>query len=129
MRVSAEIKISIGELTVLGELSDTACAQAIEKILPIDARPNMWGDEFYFTVPVSMPLDDTATIKVGVGDIGYWPPGNALAIFFGPTPMSSGSEPVPASEVNLVGKIIGEAKVLRQAKGAQRIRIDKTSEK
>jgi hypothetical protein len=62
---------------------------------------------------------------VGVGDIGYWPPGNALAIFFGPTPISNGSAPIPASEVNLVGKIKGDAKVLKSAKGAQRIRIEK----
>jgi hypothetical protein len=72
-----------------------------------------------------MPLDETATIKVRVGDIGYWPPGNALAIFFGPTPMSKGSEPVPASEVNIVGKVIDDATNLKKAKGTNKIRIEK----
>lgn len=124
-----EIKIFIGEVTVKAELSDTTCAQAIAKIMPIEARPNVWGDEFYFTIPVSIPLDKTATTKMAVGDIGFWPPGNALAILFGPTPMSTGSEPVPASEVNLVGKIIGDATILRKTKGASAIRIDKSSEK
>jgi uncharacterized protein len=123
------IKISIGEVTVNAEVSDTACAQAIAKILPIEARPNTWGDEFYFTIPVNMPLDETATTHVAVGDIGFWPPGNALAIFFGPTPLSSGPDPVPTSEVNLVGKVIGDATSLRKAKGASMIRIVRSSEK
>ena len=72
-----------------------------------------------------MSLDETATKEVKAGDIGYWPPGNALAIFFGPTPLSSGTDPVPASEVNLVGRIKDDAALLRKAKGAVKIRIEK----
>lgn len=68
-----------------------------------------------------MPLDESATTKVSIGDIGYWPPGNAFAIFFGPTPMSKGAEPVPASEVNIVGRIAGDATILRKAKGTKTI--------
>ncbi len=52
----SKIKISIGEVTAKAELSDTPGAQAIANILPIEARPKTWGDEFYFTIPVSMPL-------------------------------------------------------------------------
>ena len=119
------IKIIIADITLDGELFDTPSAKAITEALPIDTRPDEWGDEFYFGIPVEMPLDETATRKVKVGDVGYWPPGMALAIFFGPTPMSTGSEPVPASEVNLVGKITGDAKILRKAKGSHRVRIEK----
>ena len=54
----------------------------------------------------------------------YWPPGRALAIFFGPTPISTGIDPVPASAVNLAGKINGDATVLRRVKGAGEIRIE-----
>jgi hypothetical protein len=119
------IKIIIGDITLEGELFDTPCAKAVADALPIETRPNEWGDEFYFEIPVKMPLDETATTKVAVGDIGYWPPGNALAIFFGPTPISRGAEPVPASEVNLVGKIRGDSALLRKAKGVMKIRIEK----
>jgi len=91
--------------------------------LPIEAVPNEWGDEFYFEIPVRADLDETATTKVKVGDIGFWPPGKALAIFFGPTPMSKNSDPVPAGAVNLVGKILGDATVLRQEKGTDKIVI------
>lgn len=111
------IKITLEEVSLEAELFDSDCAKEIAKVLPIETRPNKWGDEFYFELPVAMPPDTTATTKVKVGDIGYWPPGKALAIFFGPTPMSTGQNPVPASEVNLVGRIMGDATVLRKVKG------------
>lgn len=120
-----KIRITAGTVVLEAELDDTPCGRAIAEHLPIVARPNVWGDEFYFTIPVDMPLDDTATRSVKVGDIGYWPPGNALAIFFGPTPMSSGPDPVPASEVNLVGRIVGDATALRNAKRLKEIRLSR----
>src|SRR5271169_1453189 len=111
------IKITINNISLDAELFDTPCATAIASVLPFEAEPNEWGDEFYFEIPVKMPLDDTATTRVKVGEIGFWPPGNALAIFFGPTPMSKGSDPVPASAVNIVGGITGDTKSLKNAKG------------
>lgn len=121
----SQIKITIGDVILAAELFDTPCAKAVLEALPFEMSPNEWGDEFYFSIPVKMPLDETATTMVRVGDIGYWPSGNALAIFFGPTPMSTGTEPVPASDVNLVGKIIGNATILKKAKGAGKIKITK----
>ena len=123
--MSTKISINIKKITISAELEDTACAKSIADIMPIETSPNEWGDEFYFTIPVNMPPDETATIKVKAGDIGYWPPGNALAIFFGPTPLSTGSDPVPASKVNLVGRITDDPAILKTAKGATRIRIEK----
>ena len=119
-----KVRIIVGPVTIEAELFDTACAQAIGKVLPIIASPNEWGDEFYFSVDVQVPLDDTATRDVKAGDIGYWPPGNAVAIFFGPTPLSDGPDPVPASAVNLIGKVTGNPALLRQAKGALSIRME-----
>jgi len=120
-----KIKITVGNITLNAEFFDTKTAKAVEDSLPVETEPEEWGDEFYFEIPVEMPLDETATIKVKVGDIGYWPPGNALAIFFGPTPISRGSEPVPASDVNLVGRILGDAAVFKQARGARKIKLEK----
>lgn len=118
------ITITVQDLVLRAELFDTPCAQAVAGKLPLSAHPNVWGDEFYFEVPLSCDADATATTSVRVGDIGYWPPGRAVAIFFGPTPMSTGAEPVPASEVNIVGRITGDATVLRRTKGAGVIRIE-----
>ena len=119
------IKIFISDICLDGELFDTQCSTEIASILPFETRPKAWGDEFYFEIPVNMSLDDTATTHVKIGEIGFWPPGNALAIFFGPTPMSKGNDPVPASAVNVVGNITGDATVLKNAKGARLIRIEK----
>ena len=120
-----KIKITAKDIVLDAELFDTATAKAIADALPIETAPDEWGDEFYFEIPVTMKLDESATKKVAVGDIGYWPPGSALAIFFGPTPMSKGPEPVPASEVNIVGRIIGDATVLRKAKGSAATRLER----
>ncbi len=125
--MSVPIRILIGKTTLLAELIDSACAKQIIDSLPIETQPNEWGDEFYFEIPVKANLDNTATTKVRIGDIGYWPPGKALAIFFGPTPMSTGNDPVPASEVNIVGRVIDDATSLKKEKGASKIRIEKES--
>jgi len=122
--VAVQIFITVGSVTLPGELFDTPSALAVAALLPLEARPNEWGDEFYFSIPVTMPLEENATARVNVGDIGYWPPGKALAIFFGPTPLSSGNDPVPASAVNVVGRITGDAGLFRNAKGAVTIRIE-----
>ncbi|HUJ69162.1 MAG TPA: cyclophilin-like fold protein [Syntrophorhabdales bacterium] len=122
--MAAKIRIVVENVKLEAELFDTLCAQGIAGLLPIEAGPNVWGDEFYFEIALEHGLDQTATTDVEVGDIGFWPPGRALAIFFGPTPMSSGSKPVPASAVNLVGRITHDAALLRGVKGAARLRIE-----
>ena len=123
--MTTPIRIIVGKVAVKAELGDTSLAESIAGKLPIETMPNEWGDEFYFGIPVRSGLDETATAKVKIGDIGYWPPGNAMAIFFGPTPMSSGADPVPASDVCLIGRITEDATLLRKARGARNIRIEK----
>jgi len=118
------ITITVGSVSIRGELFDSPCARAIAAKLPLERAFEEWGDEFYFPVGVELPLDKSATTDLAVGDIGYWPPGDALCIFFGPTPMSAGPKPVPAGHVNLVGRISGEARSFRNAKEATTIRID-----
>ncbi len=120
-----KINIMIKDIILEAEFFDTPCARAIAGALPISAMPNEWGDELDSEIPVAEPLDNTATDALKVGDIGDWPPGNALAILFGPTPMSKGSDPVPASSVNMVGAINGGASILKRAKGATEIRIER----
>jgi hypothetical protein len=123
--MSVPIRVIVGNISLKGELFNTPSGRAVADALPVETRPDEWGDEFYFAIPVAMALDDTATTQVQIGDIGYWPPGHALAIFFGPTPLSKGGDPVAASEVNLVGRITDDATVLRRARGAAEIRIER----
>jgi len=119
------VMIKAGPIVLEGELFDSPTARAVFDVLPIETTFNVWGDEFYFEIPVDMPLDETATTEVKAGDIGYWPPGRAIAIFFGPTPLSTGPEPVPASAVNIIGRIKGDAREFIEAKSEKRIIFQK----
>ncbi|GAQ94124.1 hypothetical protein TAGGR_1297 [Thermodesulfovibrio aggregans] len=123
--MNTKVKIIIEGKEIKAEFYDTECAKKIVEALPIESKINEWGDEFYFSIGLKMPLDSTATTCVAVGDIGYWPPGEALAIFFGKTPLSTGEDPVPASEVNIVGRIIDDPAILKTLKGAKKIKIEK----
>ena len=104
-----EIKIGIGSLSVEAELNDSPTAKKVAEALPITASFNTWGDEIYFRIPVNAELDETAREEVELGDLGYWPSGNAFCIFFGQTPMSEPGRIVPASAVNIIGRVIGDA--------------------
>ena len=104
--MSKRIRIRCGDVEAAATLNDSATAQAIWDALPIEGSANVWGDEIYFRIPVSLAEDDAQEV-VELGDLGYWPPGNAFCIFYGPTPMSRGNEIRPASQVNVFGRLEG----------------------
>ena len=116
------ILIKVGQIEVVAELNDTNTAQSIWEALPIKAHVNLWGDEVYCSIPLSLELE-TGQELVNVGDLGYWPQGNAFCIFFGPTPMSRGDEIRPASQVTVFGKVIGDATVFKQVASGTEITI------
>ena len=108
-----EIEITAGQVTVSAVLNDTDTASMIWDALPIEASASTWGDEIYFGIPVSAPEEDGQEV-VELGDLGYWPPGSAFCMFFGPTPMSRGDEIRPASPVTVIGKMHGDPTVLKR---------------
>jgi len=119
------IRITAGQVSMQGELNDSPTAAAIESALPIEATARTWGDEIYFPIPVEQRLDDSAVEVVEIGDLGYWPSGRAFCIFFGPTPASRGDEIRPASAVNLVGRVAGDARALKVVADGKLVRIEK----
>ena len=123
----AKIKITVGDLTAVAQLNETETAKAIYKALPINARASTWGDEIYFSIPVLLREDDAKEV-VDLGDVGYWPPGNAFCIFFGRTPASQGNEIRPASPVNVFGKIEGDAKVFKKVRSGANILLEQVKE-
>jgi len=120
------IRIKAGAVEVAAELNNTGTAQAIWDALPISGRGNRWGEEIYFSIPVNLEAENAQEV-VATGDLGYWPPGTAFCIFFGPTPMSRGEEIRPASPVNVFGKVVGDATVLKQVASGAEITIDRKS--
>jgi hypothetical protein len=120
-----KITITVNDVKMSVELNDSNTAQKIWKTLPIEGSVNTWGDEIYFSIPVNVGLENAKAV-VSEGDLGYWPPGNAFCIFFGPTPTSQGDEIRPASPVNVLGKIIGDPKVFKKVKSGAKIIIEKS---
>ena len=100
-------------------------AQLIWDALPIESNNNLWGEEIYFSIPVKAGQEKGAREVVSSGELGYWPPGHAFCIFFGPTPASRGDEIRAASAVNIIGKVLSDPKVFRKAKDGTKITIEK----
>ena len=118
------IRITAGTVSVEASLNDSRTGQAIWDALPIEAKAQTWGDEIYFGIGVS-EAEDAARAVVAMGDLGYWPPGQAFCIFFGPTPASRGDEIRPASPVNVVGRVVGDARVFKPVRSGARVIIQR----
>lgn len=120
-----KIRITAGEVEATAELNNTRTAQAIWEALPTTGRVNLWGDEIYFSIPVKLKLEAGQEV-VSIGDLGYWPDGNAFCIFFGPTPVSQRDEIRPASPVTVFGKVIGDATTFKKVAPRTRIAIKRS---
>jgi len=123
-----QITIQAGDVSTLAELRDNPTARKIWEALPIEGRANLWGDEIYFAIPVEADREADARADVDVGELGYWPAGTAFCIFFGPTPVSSGSRPRAASPVNILGNVIGDAGQFRQVKNGEKVLLSRAVE-
>jgi hypothetical protein len=105
----AKINLSVGKVSLDAELLDTPTASKILEALPFESSANVWGDEIYFDIPLSLAQEPDARAEVEIGDLAYWPAGPAFCIFFGPTPVSIGGQPRAYSPVNVFGRILGDA--------------------
>ena len=104
--MARQVVVRGDEARIKVELAEGATAEEIRGRLPFEAAARLWGDEIYFPIPVHAEAESGARETVKVGDVAYWPPGNALCLFFGPTPASTGEEPRAASPVTVVGRIV-----------------------
>ena len=118
------IVVVAGSIEVDAVLNESATANLVWDELPIEASASTWGDEIYFRTPVHSGEEDGREV-VEMGDVGYWPPGQALCLFFGPTPASVGDEIRPASPVNVVGRIEGDPTILKQVNSGDRVVVRK----
>ena len=104
------IRLKFGGVELDGELDDSPLAEQVWKLLPLSCYGESWGREIYFPVPLSAAAERTAE-TVAVGDIAYWPDGPDLCVFFGPTPKSTGPEPVVVSPVAVIGRFAADPAV------------------
>ncbi len=104
-----KIIFKIDKLILEGKLNDSETAAALASRLPLSFRMARWGDEYYGGIGPDLGIAEAADARdeMEKGEIAYWPPGNALCLFFGPTPASQGDEPRAASPVNPAGIVSG----------------------
>lgn len=119
-----KINIRFDSIVVTATLNTSNTSNLIWKNLPISSSTNTWGDEIYFTIPVSDKEIDSQEI-VDLGDVGFWPPGNAFCLFFGQTPLSSEGNIKPASPVNVIGKLEGDINILKSIPSGEKVVVEK----
>ena len=124
----ARIRIAWQGGEVTAHLRDTPTAKALLGVLPCEARANTWGDEVYFEVPVKARLEDDPLQVVDPGAVCFWVEGSSLALPFGPTPVSQGDECRLVTCCNVLGKIDGDPRRLKQVKQGTKIRVELLSE-
>ncbi|WP_419996476.1 cyclophilin-like fold protein [Streptomyces boninensis] len=111
-----------GRLTAT--LADTPTSREVIAALPIESSANTWGDEVYFATPLDPALEPDARQVVPAGTVAFWTDGNALALPYGPTPISSGDEPKLASPCNVLGEIDGDPRDLSTVRSGDPIRVE-----
>ncbi len=121
-----KINISVDNVSVEAEIFDTPTAGKILEALPLESPANVWGDEIYFDISLSLDPEPDARADVEVGDLAYWPAGPAVCIFFGPTPVSTGDQPRASSPVNVFGRVIGDSKQFKGVSSGAVVKVTKT---
>jgi uncharacterized protein len=121
------VRISWADDELTAELADTPTTAALKKVLPVEGSANTWGEEVYFSIPVSVDLEPDARQVVDPGTVCFWVDGGALALPFGPTPISSGDECRLASACNILGVIDGDPQRLKSIEGGDKVRVEQAS--
>jgi len=110
------------------ELDDEQAPKTVHAILeklPIKVKINRWGDELY-TDPMPVKVkEENAKSLVNLMDVAYWPQGQGLCLFFGPTPISKGNEIKPYSAVNVIGKIVSKENIARKVNDSTTVIVRK----
>jgi hypothetical protein len=120
-----KIVISVNKMDITADLNDSHTAQSIYEAIPFTGSVNRWGDEIYFTIPVHLEQEPDAKQDVEIGDLGFWPMGDAFCIFFGRTPISNSDKPRAYNPVNIFGHVTGDATALKNIKSGTEILVRK----
>jgi hypothetical protein len=119
-----KLRIIAGKKVFEATLEDTPTARALLEVVPFESRAQTWGDEVYFQTPVSVAREPGAKQVVEAGTVCFWTDGDAIALPFGRTPISTDHRPKLASPCNVLGTL-ADFESLREVKAGQAIRVEK----
>jgi uncharacterized protein len=117
------LRIESGQVSLEIELRDTSTVQALLAALPFESTAQTWGEEVYFSTPVSAKLEPDAQQTVEPGTACFWTQGEAIALPFGRTPISTDARSKLAAPCNLIGKVLGDCKVLAKIRSGAKIKV------
>jgi hypothetical protein len=116
-----------GEVTA--NLQETPTVKQLLAVLPCEASAHTWGAEVYFELPLTAALEANAEQVVEPGTVCFWVQGHALALPFGPTPVSQGHECRLVTRCNVLGEIEGDPRQLGKIRQGVAIRVELVPEK
>ena len=122
-----KLKMTIGGIEITAALFDTPTAGAIYESLPFSSTARTWGEEVYFDTPVTSENEADARDVVEAGELAFWLAGNAIAIGFGPTPVSQGDEIRLASPCNVWGRAVEVVRGLIVVKDGDPITVERVA--
>lgn len=121
----AKVKITAGSVSLDVETRDTPTAAAVLAALPIQSMARTWGEEVYFDTLVSVAREADAKAVVEAGEIAFWTDGDAIAIGFGPTPVSQSNEIRLASPTNIWADALDDVRRLAKVRDGDAVTVER----
>lgn len=110
-----------GGVRLYAILEATPTAEAVWEVLPIEGRARLRSGEIHFDAALRRAPEPEARRQARSGDVGFWPEGKAIALFFGPPP--DAPAPADASPVHVFARITGDATRLARVREGDRVRL------
>ncbi|MFX1515083.1 MAG: cyclophilin-like fold protein [Promethearchaeota archaeon] len=118
------MKIDSHHWDIILNVSSPKTGSKILNLLPVESEVRTWGEEIYFSIPLSMP-EENAKSTVTLGDVAYWPEGQCFCVFFGKTPLTTTLDEIkPTSLVNVFGKVLGDLEKLKSIKSGVKVYLE-----
>ena len=122
-RPMGKLRVDAGAVAFELELDDTPTCRALLAAAPFESQAQTWGDEVYFSTPVSAKLEPGAKQVVEPGTVCFWTQGDAIALPYGPTPISTDDKPKLANACSVLGRVVSDLKILSRVKAGTKLRI------